>query len=198
MRIGHTEFFMRHFNPRSGVSFTTLDKERVVKLIVNAWPNRKPGLGEGDRLDRKVVVPIHEELQHFFCQPKIAIKSGLPVKARVISRQVGEDPYVETYVSFDDAIAFGYEPIPAKTVNIVCYSDGALRENDGNNDSGAEWGTVALLCADRDIELMLPLTMARNHLEKTGGTKPAVAYSGDDWANAIWEHSINRGIKVCD
>lgn len=193
--LGLTQFFLRHFDSQSGLSFTSLEKHQLYPLIKEGWPKRYPGMGEGPRLDRKVVVPI-KDIEHFFCPPRVKPVLGLPVKARIVARQEGEDPYVETYVTFENALKYGYEPIPAQKVEIVMYSDAALKENGGTNDSGSDWAAVALLCSDGSGELMTPLTMARNHLEKTGGTKPAVPYTSDEWANAIWEQSINRGIKV--
>lgn len=195
LSLGHTELFLRHFDAENGNSSTWWSKQEIFDLVKVGWEQRKPGLGEGTRLDRKVVVPIHD-VRHFFCPPRIKPVLGLPICARIVARQKGEDPYVETFVTFEDAVKYGFRPIPAVKVEIVCYSAAALLENGGTNETGADWSTVALLCSERDGELMTPLTMARNHLEKVGGTKPAVEYTSNEWANAIWEHSINRGIKV--
>jgi hypothetical protein len=196
--IGISNFFKRHFDYRTGYSWVTLPPETIQNLIAQNWKYRKPGMGEGDRLDRKVLVPINlrDYAGSFFQQARVKPVLGMPIQAHIVARQEGEDPYVETYVAFEDAVRYGYQPVEAVRVDIVCYSAEALLENNGTRSTDDEWEAVALLCAGQDEDLMMPLTMARNHLEKTGGTKPAVPYTSDEWAEAIWQHSINRGIKI--
>ena len=123
----------------------------------------------------------------------------MPVQARVVQRQDGEDPYLETSVSTFVARSLGWEPTPAKRVEIVCYSAEASEENDGHRTTDCEWEIVTILARptlEAETEPMLPSAMARNFLEKPGGTKGE--YSAQEFAEAIYFHHSKKGIRVVD
>ena len=199
--IGLSNFFQTHSTSKSGNSYTNLPAQLLIDMIIDNWDKREPGTGEGTCIDRKVLVPLDTELYAetvFFLPPRMDLIEGMPVKAKVIARQKGEKPFIETFIDIKDARKFGWKPKPAEKVMIVCYSAEALLENNGTRSTDCEWEAVCLLCSLKDeVDHMSPLTMARNQLEMDGGTKPAVPYTSDEWANAVWEHSIKRGIKVC-
>lgn len=195
--IGMSNYARKHSQPQTGNSYTALSEEQLIALVKLNWESRTPGDGETG-LDRKVLVPITqitstEGKPHFFCQPRMALKEGMPVKAEVVTRQAGEDPYVQTYITPEDAAAWGFQDIPAAKVQIVCYSADTLLENEGERSSDCEWEIVTIVCTEGETETMLPLTMARNFLEKPGGTKSV--YSAQQFAEAIYCHS-QRGIRV--
>jgi hypothetical protein len=193
--IGWSDFAKKQHTPESGNSFTTLDALSVVGLVLLCWDARVPGAGEKD-LSRKVLVPLPEYTYEYFRCPRVELTPDLPLKARVAQRQEGEDYYVETYVDGDEADRLGIELkySPVTSVNVVCYSKEALLDNGGTRSTNCDWEIVCLLASGRKNEKMEPLTMARNYLEKPGGT--FTDYTAREFAEAIYEHSTNRGVRV--
>ncbi len=189
--IGVSDFYRENSTEAKGNSFSVCTIELLIEEVKHHWHLRTPGTGESDLL-RKVLVPILVDNisippDLFYCPSRIKLVEGMKVEAEVVTRQQGEDPYVQTYVTPEEAAKYGFQRILAKKVQVVCYSASALLENGGKRSTNCDWEIVTLLCsADDETEHMTPLTMARNHLEKTGGTKPSVPYTSDQWAEAIW------------
>jgi hypothetical protein len=190
MTFGWSEFALRNSRKEMGNSYTTLTANQVLAIVRENWDRREPGAGEIGT-DRKVLVPVPP--LGFFCAPRMPLVPGLPVQAEVFQRQEGEDLSVQTYVSWDDALRFGYQEEPAELVKIVCYSAEALLENGGTRSTKADWEIVTILATNGRYEPMTPLTMARNALEMPGGTKGV--YSADEYARAIWFWS-QQGVRV--
>ncbi len=189
--IGCSEFYRSQSRAAVGNSYTTLSEDELLQLICEQWHLRVPGFGESD-VTRKVLVPI-TMTQNFFCPPRVKLQMGLPLHARVMMRQAGEDPHVQVYTTPEDAKSFGYSPKVATMVDVVCYHKDALLENNGQRTHDTEWEIVTLLCSTGEGDPMTPLTMARNYLKKPGGTWSN--YSATDLAEAIW-NSAKHDIKV--
>ena len=192
-RIGWSKFALERHIEGSGFSFYKSDsigmQDYVPITVWNNWPRRQPGQGETG-LDRKIVVPVDP---FGFYSGYTTLRDDLPVRAEVVRRQPHEDPFVDIYVDADEAAAMGILPEPAKFCNIVLYSAEALLENGGERSTDADWEIVAILASHLEKEVMPPLTMARNFLEKVGGTKSV--YSAQEFAEAIYYWST-RGIKI--
>jgi len=190
MNINWSKFAYDRHQEGAGNSFFTIPHDEVIDRVKWDWEKRYPGQGETG-VDRKVVVAIGPG--GFFLSTT-ALRDDLPLRAEVVRRQPGEDPYVEMYVDADDAKALGIEYEPASYVNIVLYSVEALLENGGERThDNADWEIVAVLASKVEKESMEPLTMARNFLEKAGGTKSV--YTAQEFAEAIYYNS-QRGIKI--
>ena len=98
------------------------------------------------------------------------------MKASLEKRQAHEDAYVQVR-----------SPGPRETAahaGAVLYSAETLLENDGRRSGDVQWEVVCILASATENEPMDPLTMARNYLEKPGGT--FADYSARDFAEAIW------------
>lgn len=192
MRLGWSNFALKHSAQGTGNSYSTLDPSEVVRLADAYWDKRRPGSGETD-LSRKVIVPVPPE--GFFCPPRAKLMAGMPVRAEVVTRQDGEDPYVQTFITTEDAKAWGVlVETPAEIAEVVCYSAEALLENGGTRSTDCDWEIVTLLCSiGGATDPMMPLAMARNFLEKPGGTKGE--YTAQQFAEAIW-HWAQRGIRI--
>jgi len=191
--LGWSDFASKHSRPGTGNSYTVLDDEVVLNRVLINWDKAVPGSGETDT-SRKILVPVSPE--GFFCPPQAKLVMGMPLNAEIVQRQDGEDPYVQTYVTRAVAEAFGaLIDCPAKSVDIVCYSAEALEENDGKRSSDCSWEIVTILCRDNDDrEPMNSLAMARNMLEKPGGTMGN--YTAKEFAEAIWFEHTRKGIRV--
>ena len=192
MTIAWSNFALKNSRYGTGNSYSTMLNDEVIQLVKDNWDKRRPGAGESDT-NRKILVPV--PCEQMFCSPRAEIIVGLPIKSRIVQRQAGEDPYIETYVTSEDAEAFGVKPTPAKRCDIVCYSAEALLENGGERSSDAEWEIVTILAYPTDVEeLMPPLTMARNYLNKPGGTYGE--YSAKEFAESIYFHATRKTVKV--
>lgn len=189
--LGWSNFGLKNNARNSGNSYSDLSPDKIIERVLDNWNKAVPGSGE-TTLERKILVPVDPE--GFFCPPRALLIPGMEVKAEVKLRQQGEDPSVETYVTEEEARRHNaLVEIPAKRVDVVCYSAEALLENNGERSTDCDWEIVCLL-ASQDKEPMLPLAMARNYLEKPGGTKGE--YSAKEFAEAIYYWSSQRGIKV--
>lgn len=191
--IGWSDFARKQHNPYSGNTYTNLSEATVISFVKHNWDKREPGHGEKD-LSRKVVVPVNNFYPNSIFLPVVDLDERLEVHARVTRRQEGERPYVETFVYAEEIEELGIKLKEPKYVKIVCYSAEALLENDGKRSTDCEWEIVCLLASMFEQEPMTPLTMARNFLNEAGGTKSD--YTAQQFAEAIWHHSINRGIRV--
>jgi hypothetical protein len=187
--IGWTNFALRRHIPGTGNSYFGHLPEHVALLASANWSARQPGKGESN-CNRKVVVPVPE--WQFYCPPTVPLTKGLKVQGEATCRQEGEDPRLEIFV---DITQIDFEPIPAKKVEIVCYSADALLEEDGKRDTDCAWEIVSVNCSGtEEPEQMDPLTMARNYLRKPGGTFSN--YTALEFAEAIYNKSTKRRIKV--
>mgnify|MGYP001993422763 CR=1 FL=1 len=98
------------------------------------------------------------------------------------ARREGELPVLTRW--FD---ACDVDPGPPPFLDIILYSAEQL-ENEGSEIDG-DWGIVSINSAESAEESpMNPVTMMRNQLIKTGGTK--ANYSSDDWACSVdfWQN----------
>ncbi len=201
LSIGWSQFALDRHQEGAGNSYSELSDESVLELTKRYWDGRFPGQGETD-LTRKVVVPIDSISCKYFYTSTISTReallfsiiNGLKINAQVVVRQPGEDPYVEKYIEWDELVKLGVHPEPAKFVSIVCYSAEALLENNGTRTTDKDWEIVAVLASQFSNEPMAPLTMARNFLQKTGGT--ASVYSAQEIAESIYHHATNGGIII--
>lgn len=205
--IGWSDFALERHKKGTGNSFFDISEDEVLERVdksiaifvkdfisqnFDAPKLVNPGQGETG-YNRKIVVTIDPAGFFISMTPLV---DGLPIRAAITRRQPGEDPYIETFIDTKDAEILGIQYIPAKFCNIVMYSREALLENNGKLSSeDNDWEIVAVLASLKEKESMPPLTMARNFLEKTGGTKSV--YSAEEFALAIYENS-NRGVKIKD
>ena len=187
--VGWSDFALKHNAKGSGNSYTTNSEEFILELLDDLNP-ATPGDGESG-YSRKMCISVPPE--GFFLPPKMDLVENLPVRAEVVKRQEGEDPYIQTFVTPEDAEKFGYKETPALKVRIVVYSKDALTENNGTRSTDCDWEIVCFLCETDEDEPMEALTMARNFLEKDGGT--FTDYSAEAFAAAVYYHS-NRGVRV--
>lgn len=188
-----SNFALGYSKESAGNSYTTLSNEEVIKLALENWDKAMPGTGESD-LSRKIIIPVPSD--NFFCPLRADLIKGLPIHAEVVTRQNGEDPYIENYVLKSDAESFNaIQDNSTGFACIVCYHYTALLENNGSRSGDTDWEIVTILCEKEKGKLFIPpLTMARNYLEKVGGTY--TKYTANEFAESIWFYSIKNGIKI--
>ncbi|MHA1950873.1 MAG: DUF3228 family protein [Candidatus Thorarchaeota archaeon] len=216
--LGWSEFALkRHRSPYderggTGNSWSTREPEAIVQDALENWDQRTPGAGETG-LDRKVLVPITKgiDLGWYVC-PQLRLDDinnqgltnagvleeaskakAMPVRGSICQRQEGEDYFTGNHIPFRMVDLLNLIPEFAKFVNVVCYSKDALLENDGERSTSADWEIVCLLCTPIENEPMSPLAMARNQLEKVGGTKGE--YTAEEYAKAVYYWSQRIRIR---
>jgi hypothetical protein len=146
--------------------------DELLDLVRAHWPRRRPGAGR-DTLDEVVIVPVPPARFH---GTTVEVGPRTRLHAFLDCRQPGEDPFVR--------VTAEGEPAPPRHAGVVLYSAATLEQNDGARSSDAAWEVVCLLAGPVADEPMDPLTMARNFLEKPGGT--FAPYTAQQFAEAIW------------
>jgi hypothetical protein len=176
MKIGWSDFAIKQ-NAKGNHSTFTGKHETLIKLVKKHWKKRIPGAGRKD-LTQVVIVPIEEKrLDKLFGCPWTDIKDASHLRAKVTRRRPHEDPYIEVHAVYG-------KQMPVKFAKVVLYSKATLLENDGRYSGDFDWEIVAILAGPWDNEPMSPLTMARNYLQKTGGT--FAPYTAEQFAESIY------------
>ena len=186
--IGWSDFAKERHVRGTGFSFSSLTNEEVLDLVRVNWVWATPGTGETD-LTRKILVPVPAENFH---SSTILINDPIPVSAKVTRRSSDEDPFVQNYITPQQADDLNLEPEFAIYVSVVCYSAAALEEND-ERSTNCDWEIIAIVASPVENEPMTPLAMARNMLDKEGGTKSE--YTAEEFAEAIYYWSQRVRIK---
>lgn len=170
--LGWSRFALERLDPSRGHSRFEGSPYVLLDRVADAWSARRPGTGRAD-LEHVVVVPVSTE---GFVGTVVRIDEDTPLRAELHRREPEEEPVVRV-------LARG-EPEPVKFARVVLYSKHALEENGGQRTTDADWEVVAIIAGAEEDEPMHPITMARNFLERPGGT--FAPYSAEQFAEAIW------------
>ncbi|MBD3219656.1 DUF3228 family protein [bacterium] len=173
--VAWSDFARRRHAPGGRHTWFDGSEQDLLDLVGEHWAERSPGAGRQD-LDQVVVVPVPPRGFH---GTTVHATDETPLHAFLDRRQEGEEPFIR--------ITAEGEPAPPRWAGVVLYSAETLEENDGVRSSDADWEVVCLLAGDGPDEPMDPVTMARNYLEKPGGT--FAPYSAREFAEAIWHWS---------
>ncbi len=156
--------------------FTGTWKELVENLVEFHFGEAEQGYKEG-------ILVLSLPPEGFF-SGVIELDEETPLYAKFAARRQGEVPYIQV-------TAAGGEKLPAKAVEAILYRHDVLGE-DASTKAG--WELVSLN-ARSTVEPgpMTPITMARNFLGLTGGTK--ADYSAEEFAEAIlfWSKRAMKG-----
>jgi hypothetical protein len=172
MTIAWSDFARGRHQPGCGHVWFDGSEEALLDLVRAHWPQRRPGAGRDD-LTQVVVVSVPPA---GFCGTTVLVDEDTPLRAVLDRRQPAEDPFIRV------TAAGPAEPV--RHAAVVLYSAQTLRENGGVRSSDADWEVVCLLAGPVADEPMDPLTMARNYLQKPGGT--FAPYTATEFATAIW------------
>lgn len=172
LKLGWSDFAARrHLGPGGHTWFQGTAAE-LLDRVREGWPERRPGSGRSD-LSQVVIVPVAPE---GFVGNTVTVHEATPLQAALDCRQEGEDPFIRVTAEGPcDEVEFAF---------VVMYSARTLMENGGLRSGDYDWEVVCLLAQAVEHEPMDPLTMARNYLEKPGGT--FADYSAREFAEAIY------------
>ena len=115
-------------------------------------------------------------INHFIC-PFVKIDETTSLKAEMVRRRPEEKPYIQLR-------ALSGTPLKTGSVDLILYRHDVLVEtNEQSNDT--DWELISFHAIPEDIHNMPmgPVTMMRNQLQLTGGTK--AYYKSEDWAESV-------------
>lgn len=175
MKIACSLFVSRQ-TPESRFSHFEGTWDELVALVQVCFYKSFPGYKNG-----VLLVPVPAD--RFRCGV-VEVTEGIELKATLVTRRPSEDPYI-------DVVAVGGEKLAARVVEIVVYSHATLGD-EATTDADFEIISVNARPTE-EPEPMTPVAMARNMLERPGGS--AATYTADEFARAVlyWQTRAMRG-----
>ena len=131
---------------------------------------------EGYR-DGVILVQVATKLiSHFTC-PFVRITEETKLKATVVKRRPQEEPYIQMR-------ALNGTPLKTGSVDLILYHHDVLKETN-EESTDADWELISFHAIPEEIDNMPmgPVTMMRNQLHLTGGTK--AFYESEKWAQSV-------------
>ena len=127
--------------------------------------------------DGVIIVQVEDKLLHHFICPFVRILDGTKLRAVVTRRRPNEAPYIQIR-------ALNGIPLKTGSVDLILYRHDVLAETD-EETSDTDWELISFHAIPEGIHGMPmgPVTMMRNQLQLTGGTK--AYYESDDWAESV-------------
>jgi len=124
-----------------------------------------------------ILVAVSKSLLSHFYSPIVEITEKTKLFAEVARRRPEEEPYIRIR-------AIGEKPQPAGSAHLILYHHDVLAETN-EDETEADWELIAFNCLPKDLHNMPmgPVTMMRNQLELTGGTKGY--YASEVWADSV-------------
>ena len=167
--------FVRRQTPDSHYAHFDGTEDQLLALLVENWHTRREsGAGIAVR-----VFPAG------FWSSTITIDEDIDLHVDFKKRREGEESHVSVTATGNK--------VSAKRVDIILYHRETLLA-DGEEVVGTDWEVISINAYPEDAEPpMRPITMARNFLDETGGTK--VEYTAEQFAEAIWYWSQHTGVR---
>ena len=137
---------------------------------------KKEHYTEGYR-DGVILVQVAKALVHHFICPFVKIDGTTKLKAEMVRRRPQEDPYIQIR-------ALNGNPLKTGSVDLILYRHDVLLET-SEESTDAEWELISFHATPEEID-NLPMgsvTMMRNQLQLTGGTK--AFYESEKWAESV-------------
>ena len=131
---------------------------------------------DGYRDGVRIVRGSKKYTNHFIC-PYVKIDENTELISRVVKRQETEIPYIQTR-------AKSGKPLNAAFIEYILYRHDILLENN-EQSTNVDWELISIHAIPEGFEKM-PMgfvTMMRNQLDLTGGTK--ARYSSEEWAESV-------------
>jgi len=184
LKLGWSNFASGRHVPGGKHTWYDGTAEELLDLVREGWPHRRPGTGR-DELDQVVVVPVKPA---GFVSSTVIVTEQTELHAKFDRREAHEEGFIRV-------TAEGPRE-EARFASVVLYSAATLQENGGRRSGDFDWEVVCLIAGPTENEPMDPLTMARNMLEKPGGTY--CEYSVREFAEAVWFWAGRASAYVAD
>tara|TARA_B100000575_G_C23017512_1_gene585977 strand:- start:249 stop:836 length:588 start_codon:yes stop_codon:yes gene_type:complete len=173
-KVGVNEFVRRQIEGSGktyskSMTFEEIAEHAEKQLIRNAF-------AEGYRKGVVVVNADNSIIDNFIC-PFVLIKKNTRLISKLVKRQHNEEPFIQTRALNGSLLKTG-------KVELILYRYDVLKENN-ENTTNAEWELISINSIPEGIDKMPigPVTMMRNQLNLSGGTK--AFYSSNEWANSV-------------
>ena len=127
--------------------------------------------------DGVVLVQVRKTIIHHFICPFVRVKETTKLNAAVIKRRPEEVPYIQIR-------ALNGTPLKTSSVDLILYHHDVLVETN-EQTTDADWELISFQAIPEGMEDMPmgPVTMMRNQLQLTGGTK--ANYKSGQWAESV-------------
>ena len=127
--------------------------------------------------DGVVLVQVAKELIHHFICPFVRVTEATKLNATVVRRRPEEKPYIQIRALNGTLLKTG-------SVDLILYRHDVLAET-SEQTTDAHWELISFHAIPEGIEKMPmgPVTMMRNQLQLTGGTK--AYYKSGQWAESV-------------
>ena len=139
--------------------------------------------------DGVIIVQVDNKLLHHFICPFVRISDETKLKAVVTRRRSNEAPYIQIRALNGALLKTGL-------VDLILYHHDVLAETD-EQTSNTDWELISFHAIPEGVYKMPmgPVTMMRNQLQLTGGTK--AYYKSDDWAESVnfWQGYAMLDVK---
>ena len=137
-----------------------------------ACGNYKQGYRDG-----VIIVQVEDKLLHHFICPFVQISDESKLSAAITRRRPNEAPYIQIR-------ALNGTPLKTGSVDLILYRHDVLAETD-EQTSDTDWELISFHAIPEGIHDMPmgPVTMMRNQLQLSGGTK--AYYESEDWAESV-------------
>ena len=152
-----------------GLTFEKIAQHAHEQLTTGDY---KPGYRDG-----VVLVHVAKKLiSHFTC-PFVKITEETTLKATVVKRRPEEETYIQMR-------ALNGSPLKTGSVDLILYHHDVLKETN-EESTNADFELISFHAIPDGIEKMPmgPITMMRNQLQLTGGTK--AFYESEKWAQSV-------------
>mgnify|MGYP001464232435 FL=1 len=127
--------------------------------------------------DGVIIVQVENKLLHHFICPFVQISDKTKLRAVVTRRRSNEAHYIQIR-------ALNGTPLQTRSADLILYRNDVLAETD-EQTSDTDWELISFHAIPEGIHNMPmgPVTMMRNQLQLTGGTK--AHYKSEDWAESV-------------
>lgn len=166
--------FVRRQTKGTGKTYSSLSYQQIAEYAQEELNNKN--FKEGYR-DGVILIKVKPELVKDFHCPFTKIVSNTKLKATVTKRQPSEENYIQIR-------ALNGEPLDVGSAQIILYRKDVLAETN-DNCTDKDWELIAFHAIPKFINEMPmgPITMMRNQLELSGGTR--AKYSSEEWAKSV-------------
>ena len=167
--------FVRRQSKDSGKSYVI--ELSFEKIAQHAQSQLKSGNLKAGYRDGVVIVQVDKKLTHHFICPFIKITNETKLAATLVRRRPDEQPYIQMR-------ALNGNPLNTGSVDLILYRHDVLAEtNEQTSDS--DWELISFHAIPEGVDHMPmgPVTMMRNQLQLTGGTK--AYYESENWAESV-------------
>ena len=179
-KVGVNEFVKRQ-TKSSGKTYTDLSFDEIAKFAEDQINDNKFKNGYRDGV---IIVEIKNNLAKRFVCPFVEITEDTKLKAEVAKRRNNEESYIRIKALNGEALKIG-------KVELILYRNDILKETN-ENTTNKDWELISFHgIPDKIKEMpMGPVTMMRNQLKLTGGTKGE--YTSEEWAKSVnfWQKYV--------